>query len=203
MRHLQRSEIGEVGEPFEEDQVGSSTMPQKRNPITFENVESLWKEFVPRIVTKYLDQVSEHQRDLTNSASQRYDAEFLVGFDFCVRRIANVSRKLRVDRTNLKRNLEQASPSLVAEPLYVLLASSGDPQAHEHVRRLSIESSRTGRPIVELALSDKPLKPYLEKISAQQMEVIRNPSKYIGIASAKVDKVLAYWEDSLKREKLW
>ena len=203
MRHLQRSEIGEVGEPFEEDQVGSSTMPQKRNPITFENVESLWKEFVPRIVTKYLDQVSEHQRDLTNSASQRYDAEFLVGFDFCVRRIANVSRKLRVDRTNLKRNLEQASPSLVAEPLYVLLALSGDPQAHEHVRRLSIESSRTGRPIVELALSDKPLKPYLEKISAQQMEVIRNPSKYIGIASAKVDKVLAYWEDRLKREKLW
>jgi adenylosuccinate lyase len=56
---------------------------------------------------------------------------------------------------------------------------------------------------VELALSDKPLKPYLEKISAQQMEVIRNPSKYIGIASAKVDKVLAYWEDRLKREKLW
>ena len=203
MRHLQRSEIGEVGEPFEEEQVGSSTMPQKRNPITFENVESLWKEFVPRMVTKYLDQVSEHQRDLTNSASQRYDAEFLVGFDFCVRRITNVSRKLRVDKTNLRRNLEQASPSLVAEPLYVLLALTGDPQAHEHVRKLSLESSRVGRPVVELALSDKALKPYLEKISPQHMEMIGNPSKYVGIAGTKVDKVVAYWEDSLKREKLW
>ncbi len=203
MRHLQRSEIGEVGEPFEEEQVGSSTMPQKRNPITFENVESLWKEFVPRMITKYLDQVSEHQRDLTNSASQRYDAEFLVVFDFCVRRITNVSRKLRVDSKNLKRNLEQASPSLVAEPLYVLLALAGDSQAHEHVRRLSLESSRAGRPIVELALSDQSLKPYLQKISPLQMEAIRNPLKYVGIAPAKVDKVLAYWEDKLKREGLW
>jgi adenylosuccinate lyase len=203
MRHLQRSEIGEVGEPFEDEQVGSSTMPQKRNPITFENVESLWKEFVPRMITKYLDQVSEHQRDLTNSASQRYDAEFLIAFDYCVRRITNVSRKLRVDSKNLRRNLEQASPSLVAEPMYVLLALAGDPQAHEHVRRLTLESSRVGRPMVELALSDKALKPYLEKIPPQKMEMIRNPVKYVGIAPAKVDKVLAYWEDVLKREGLW
>ncbi len=203
MRHLQRSEIGEVGEPFEEEQVGSSTMPQKRNPITFENIESLWKEFAPRMITKYLDQVSEHQRDLTNSASQRYDAEFFLAFDFCVRRITNVCRKLVVDKANMKRNLEQASPLLVAEPLYVLLALAGDPQAHEHVRRLSLESSRGGRSIVELALSDQSLKPYLAKLSPQQMEVLRNPSKYIGMASAKVNEVVTFWEDKLKQEKLW
>ena len=72
MRHLQRSEIAEISEEFSADQVGSSTMPQKRNPINFENVESMWKKFMPQMVTVYMDQISEHQRDLTNSSSQRY-----------------------------------------------------------------------------------------------------------------------------------
>jgi len=90
MRHLQRTEIGEVGEPFEEKQVGSSTMPQKRNPINFENVKSAWKTFMPRIITSYMDQISEHQRDLTNSLSQRYIPELLVIFDSSVRRIKRI-----------------------------------------------------------------------------------------------------------------
>ncbi len=203
MRHLQRSEIGEVGEAFEEERVGSSTMPHKKNPESFENVESLWKEFVPRMTTKYLDQVSEHQRDLTNSASQRYDAEILMAFDFCVRRLCKVCQKLVVDRTNLRRNLDLAIPSIVAEPLYLLLASTGHPDAHEHVRKLSVESSRTGRPIVDLIMSDQSLQPYVKKLSSRHLEVIRDPSKYLGIASSKVNKVLAFWEERLKKENLW
>lgn len=203
MRHLQRSEIGEVGEPFEEEQVGSSTMPQKRNPEKFENVESLWKEFVPRMTTKYLDQVSEHQRDLTNSASQRYDAEFLMAFDFCVRRILRISQKLVVDRTNMKKNLEIALPSIVAEPLYILLASVGHPNAHEYVRELTLESSRKRRPIVDLAFSDQSIQPYLKKLTAKQLELLRDPSKYLGLASSKVDRVVTDWEKRLREKNLW
>ncbi len=203
MRNLQRSEIGEVGEAFKEERVGSSTMPHKKNPESFENVESLWKEFVPRMITKYLDQVSEHQRDLTNSASQRYDAEFLIVFDFCVKRITAVSEKLVVDRASLKRNLNLALPSVVAEPLYIVLASLGHPNAHEYVRKLVLESSGKGKSIVDLALSDPFLQPYTKKLSSKQMELIRDPSKYVGIASSKVDKVVTRWRTRLKDEKLW
>src|SRR5207249_1115034 len=59
MRQLQRSEIGEVAESFATDQVGSSTMPHKRNPVSFENVKSIWKVIAPRMLTTYMDQISE------------------------------------------------------------------------------------------------------------------------------------------------
>jgi len=203
MRNLQRSEIGEVGEPFGEEQVGSSTMPQKRNPENFENVESLWKEFLPRMTTKYLDQVSEHQRDLTNSASQRYDAEFFMTFDSCVRRILSISQRLLVDQANMKKNLETALPTIVAEPLYILLASLGHSNAHEYVRKLTLEAPRKGKSIVDLALSDPSLQPLIKKLSPKHMELLRDPSKYIGLASSVTDKVLNSWERKLREEHLW
>ena len=59
MRHLQRTEIAEVAESFAAEQVGSSTMPHKRNPVSFENVKSMWKAMAPRVMTTYLDQISE------------------------------------------------------------------------------------------------------------------------------------------------
>lgn len=65
LRNLQRSEIGEVFEYFSATQVGSSTMPQKRNPWNSEHVKSLWKAMCPRVITFYMDQISEHQRDIT------------------------------------------------------------------------------------------------------------------------------------------
>ncbi len=66
MRNLIRSEIGEVVDIYDEKEVGSSTMPHKMNPKNFENVKSFWKEFMPRMFTVFMDQISEHQRDLTN-----------------------------------------------------------------------------------------------------------------------------------------
>jgi adenylosuccinate lyase len=78
-RNLQRTEIHEIRDRKEADDrsevVGSSTMPHKVNPKDFENVKSLWKAYVPRLLTVLMDQISEHQRDLTNSASMRFVTE--------------------------------------------------------------------------------------------------------------------------------
>ena len=198
MRNLQRSEIAEVGEEFEERQVGSSTMPQKRNPINFENVKSMWKAFMPRMVTIYSDQISEHQRDLTNSCSQRYLPELLVGFSSSIRRIIKVSSKLQVDRSNMLKNFKMSKAVIIAEPFYILLASLGHPDAHECVRRLTIKSLKANRPLSVMAMEEESLKPYLEKFTDSQKEIVSSPLKYTGIASKKAERVIELWQRKLK-----
>lgn len=198
MRHLQRSEIAEIGEEFKDEQVGSSTMPQKRNPINFENVKSMWKAFIPRMVTIYMDQISEHQRDLTNSCSQRYLPELLVGFSSSTKRMIKVSSRLQVNIANMERNFKMSEAMLIAEPLYILLAFLGHPDAHEYVRRRTLESFQTNKSLHEVVMEDGDLKSYLERFTPSQIEIISNPTRYTGIASKKTERITKFWEERLK-----
>lgn len=197
IRNLQRTEIGEVGEAFEATQVGSSTMPHKRNPWNFEHVKSMWKEFMPRMITMYADQISEHQRDLTNSASGRFVPEIVVGFVAAVDRLTRVLKKLVVDRERMERNFALTKEMVIAEPLYILLASLGHPNAHEAVRLLTLESQKTGKTLRELLVEQVDLFPYWNKLTSNQREVLENPAKYIGQAAQKAEMICANWEKRL------
>ena len=160
MRNLQRTEIGEVGEEFEAAQVGSSTMPQKRNPINFENAKSCWKIVAPRIVTVFMDQISEHQRDLTNSASARTYGEVVAYVVSTAKRLTRTMKKLTVDRANLERNMGLTKDLMVAEPLYIILAALGHPDAHEKVRTLTLQAQQEGRTLHDVMVEDRELFPY-------------------------------------------
>jgi len=197
MRHLQRTEIGEVGEEFSKDQVGSSTMPQKRNPINFENVKSIWKIVMPRTVTAFLDQVSEHQRDLTNSASSRTYAETIAYTVSAAKRLTRTMEKLSVDKGNLEKNLSLSRGLIAAEPLYILLASLGHPDAHEKVRTLTLLTQKEGKALEEIALNDSEIKAYLEKMTAEQKKILSNPSTYTGIAAEKTKVIGESWKERL------
>ena len=144
LRHLQRQEIDEVRESFGGAQVGSSTMPQKRNPWNSEHVKSLWKAYCPRVLTFFMDQISEHQRDLTNSASERFSVEFLAGLGAAANRMLKVLRSLSVDRERMEVNLRSSGGAVLAEPAYILLAESGRADAHEEVRRLTLQAESEG-----------------------------------------------------------
>ncbi len=213
LRNLQRTEISEVSEEFSSEQVGSSTMPQKRNPVNFENVESLWKKSLPQMITLYLDQVSEHQRDLTNSASERYFPELIVIFDSVVRRLCRAlwsdqtkSFRLVIDRTQIERNLARSSKLIAAEPLYILLSLAGYPDAHELLRRAA-QSIRSGEKeeeeidLIEAVRSKDPSsEKYLRSIPSEKLQFVRNPTLYTGIASKKVDEVVKHWEKILESQ---
>jgi adenylosuccinate lyase len=197
IRHLQRTEIGEVGERFEATQVGSSTMPHKRNPWNFEHVKSMWKEFMPRMITLYCDQISEHQRDLTNSASGRFVPEIVVGFVAAVDRMTRIMRKLVVDPERMQKNFDNTKEMVIAEPIYILLASLGHPDAHETVRLLTMESQQTGKTLRALLVEKSELFPYWNRLTPKQRDILEHPEKYTGWAESKTAILCDMWEKRL------
>jgi len=198
MRHLQRSEIGEIAEGFGGSQVGSSTMPHKRNPISFENVKSLWKAFMPRIITLHMDSISEHQRDLTNSASARFIPELFLALLVSSERLSKVCSKMHVDREAMKRNFNLSAEAIVAEPLYILLAKHGHPNAHEAVRELTLESGKSGKGVLELAKADKKIESYMKKFTKNESEYLSHPENYIGLSVERTEAVCNHWSKELK-----
>jgi len=208
MRNLHRSEIDEVGEAKSKGQVGSSTMPQKDNPIGWENIKSIWKIVMSRMATVYMDQISDHQRDLTNSASGKTYAEIFAYAGYAVKRLTGIMKKLVVNEENMKRNLVSAQEhGSNAEPLYIMLASLGHPDAHERIRVLILEAQEKQKPLIETAKQDVELKSYFKQMTDRQLGILSDPSKYTGIAAEKARKVADEWvaklgiESELKDEK--
>ena len=87
---------------------------------------------------------------------------------------------------------------IVAEPLYILLAANGHPDAHEYVREMTLKSQLEKKFLIELVKKDKTIRHYLKKLNKKQTEIIYNPEKYAGIASKKTEMVCGYWKKKLK-----
>jgi adenylosuccinate lyase len=151
LRHLARSEIFEVMEGMGKDQVGSSTMPQKRNPWNLEHVCSLFKVLQSKLMLFQVDMVTEHQRDLTNSASSRFYVEFFCVASLMIKRLTKVLKNLEVARPAIEENFQKAGSSVFAEAFYVLGTLNGVENAHDEVRQAARESESSGRDLLSVA----------------------------------------------------
>jgi len=204
LRNLQRSEIGEVREKFSENQVGSSTMPHKRNPWNSEHVKSLWKAFMPRVTTFFMDQISEHQRDLTNSASQRFIADYITGFCLAVNRMISIIEGLGADRKRLLTNLKSGEGAVMAENAYILLAESGVSGAHEIIRKLTLKCENENISFAKALSEESIFNVIAEKLL--ELKIINKkedafsffeyPEKYSGLSAKKAKAI------SLKYRKI-
>ncbi len=197
MRHLQRTEIAEVGELVEEKQVGSSTMPHKKNPIHFEHVKSLYKATMPRMITLYLDQISEHQRDLTNSASSRFTPEIVANFYLATDRLTRTMKKLAVDRDAMQRNFTMSRETIVAEPLYVLLSLHGCVDAHEKIRVATETAKLEKKSLLQKVYEMPELLEIIVKFTPEQKQILENPEQYLGKAVEKTEETCNYWRKEL------
>lgn len=190
-RNLMRSEIEEVGEN-DTYRVGSSTMPHKVNPKNFENVKSLWKAFMPRMMTVYMDQISEHQRDLTNSASSRFLNELIAGFDYAVRRLRKAIAGTVVNLVPLQRNFSLGQQWTVAEPLYIALALTGDKDAYETSKDLVTRCRDAGIGLLDY-LHTPQGSAIIDKLSPELQRVVLDPKHYLGDSASRTRLVCDTW----------
>jgi len=199
-RHLQRSEIRELRDRKAENPnsqvVGSSTMPHKINPKDFENIKSMWKAYVPRLLTVLMDQISEHQRDLTNSASMRFVTEFLTAFAYSVHRTRGALAAIEPNVERMRQILDEGKHLIVAEPLYVLLALKGQPDAHEQARVLSRKARASDTPLTQMLRSEAAVAKQLGELPTHQKEVLDDPGRYMGAAAQTAKRICDQWEQA-------
>lgn len=188
IRELQRPEIGEASEPFErERQVGSSTMPHKRNPITCERVSGLAK-IMRSLVGPALENVPTwHERDLTQSSAERFIIpEACILTDYMLVLITKVLKDLWVDEERMRRNLELTQGRTMSEAVMMALTRKGmDRQkAHELIRRLAIKSEVEKRSFKETLLKNDAVQRMLSK---KEIDEALDPQNYLGTAIKQVD----------------
>lgn len=212
-RHLMRTEIGEVAEGFSKDQVGSSTMGHKRNPINFEQLEGMLKKNIGEFVKVLLTFISEHQRDLTDSAVFRDFPILVVNLANQLNTLLRADpesgqtflQRVTVDRQACWRNFQMSANVILAEPLYIALQMSGyEGDAHELVNRYLVPAAKASeRLLIEVAQerseTDEQLRVALEMISGEVVQLLHHPEQYIGRAQDQALKV-ALRAETLLRE---
>ena len=126
IRHLQRSEVGEVRESFGSGQKGSSAMPHKRNPIASENITG-----ISRLLRGYASVGMEnvalwHERDISHSAAERVAIPDATGLlNFALARMATLVERLVVDTDRMAENLESTRGLVYSQAVLLALAERG------------------------------------------------------------------------------
>ncbi|AEH24884.1 adenylosuccinate lyase [Pyrococcus yayanosii] len=198
IRNLQRTEILEVSEPFGKKQVGSSTMPHKRNPVRSEKVSGLARVLYSNVIPALLNNPLWHERDLTNSSVERVILpESFVLLDEMLKTTKKILRDLEFFPENIRRNLYMTKNLIMAEPLMLKLAERGmsRQEAHELIRQLAMKAFREGRDLLEVARESEVI---MRCLSEEDLESLR-PENYIGKAGEIVDSVIKYVEEMEKR----
>jgi len=189
IRELQRPEIGELSEAFEADkQVGSSTMPHKQNPETCERVCGLAR-IVRSLSTPALeDMITWHERDLTQSSAERFILpESNILLDYMLNLMCNIIANLRVDSQRMLQNLSLTQGRAMSEAVMMALTKKGvnRQEAHELLRKLTIQSALEKRDFKQVLLQDKFVS---SKMSEKEIDEALNPKNYLGTAIKQAEK---------------
>jgi adenylosuccinate lyase len=189
IRELQRPEIGEAFEAFEvKKQVGSSTMPHKQNPETCERVCGLARIVRSLSTPAFEDMITWHERDLTQSSAERFILpESCILLDYMLNLMCNIVANLRVDEQRMLQNLSLTQGRAMSEAVMMALTKKGvnRQEAHELLRKLTIQNAQEKRDFKQVLLRDKFVS---SKLTEKEIDQALNPKNYLGTAIKQAEK---------------
>jgi adenylosuccinate lyase len=153
IRHLQRTEVREVEEPFRAGQKGSSAMPHKRNPVVCERICGLARLLRGYAQVGLEDVALWHERDISHSSAERVvlpDATIVL--DQMLHLALRVVRGMTVHADRMRANLELTSGALFSQRVLLALVAAGRQRddAYRIVQRLAQQAWDTHTPLREL-----------------------------------------------------
>jgi adenylosuccinate lyase len=182
IRHLQKTEVLELEEPFTKGQKGSSAMPHKKNPVRCERISGLARIVKSAVHTALENIPSWHERDISHSSAERIIfPDCFTATDFLLSEASSIIGNWRVNTDNMARNIQHTGGLVFSQAVMLALADKGlsREEAYHLVQRNSMAAWEEGGDFKDLLKKDKDitrhmtaheiegcfsLDPYLDKI---------------------------------------
>ncbi len=197
-RLLQRAEVGEILEKFEAKQVGSSTMPHKRNPIDCENICGLARVVRGFVEPQHQSAILWEERDLTNSSAERITlVEATVLADHILTKMIKVVSSASLNLENIRRNLEMQRGLNLSEAVMIEMTKRGvgRQEAHEILRQAAMRAYEHNSSLLEELLKDERIMKYFREDELRKM---LKPENYLGTAKERVERVVKWVNEVIK-----
>jgi adenylosuccinate lyase len=171
IRGLQRTEVGEVEEPFAKGQKGSSAMPHKRNPIGCEQIVGLARLLRGNAVAAMENNALWHERDISHSSVERVILpDSFIALDHMLRRFARIVSGMVVYPDRMRENLERSRGVVFSGTVLLELAKRGisREKAYEWVQRNAMRAFDERRDFKELLLEDEDVTRVLPSVDIER-----------------------------------
>lgn len=198
IRNLQRTEIGEVAEPFRKGQMGSSAVPVKRNPIKSERVSSLAK-MLRSLVSVSMENIALwHERDLSNSANERFTIPMAaILLDEMLNAMTRVVSELKVNREKITSNIEITKGQIYAEFVLEALVKKGVArfEAYRDIQRIAFAALESGDHFFDAASRNKSISRHLSK---RELAAIFEAKNHLSASGRIIDNVAKMVRNAVK-----
>jgi adenylosuccinate lyase len=187
---LQRDEIGEVSEGASGDQIGSITMPHKRNPELSEHIGTLSRVVRANAAALAESLPHEHERDGRSWKLEWHAVpELTMAAGKALNLLARLLETLQVDKQRMRANLEAADGRICSEAIMLALARKvGKQTAHQMMHRAAQKAAESGQSFCQTIRGDAGIS---ARLSPQVLGPLLDPSRQTGQCQALVDRVLA------------
>ncbi len=172
IRHLQRTEVLEVEEPFGKGQKGSSAMPHKKNPIGCENISGLARLVRSNSLAAMENMPLWHERDISHSSVERVIApDSTILIDYMLHRLTGILRGLVVHADRMAENLKKMKGLIFSQQLLLRLAGKGLERqtAYVMVQRNAMKVWETGQEFKGFIMEDQEIGGYLSKTEIEEI----------------------------------